>query len=74
MNKLNDITDENKENYINTIKAKQNDLLKLSTEYRKIENKFFENDKYYRENLFEFYQKKYFNSPLFAFAEKTKFF
>lgn len=73
LNKLNDICDENKENYINTIKAKQNDLLKLATEYRKIENKFVENDKYYRKNLFEFYQKKYFNSPLFAFAEKRKY-
>ena len=57
---------------IKTIKEKQNCLKALPIKYKDIKNNFIENDKYYREELFEFYRKSYHNASSFAFSERNK--
>ena len=51
--------------FINTI-----NLAKLASKYTEISRNFFENDAFYREYLFEHYNKKYNNSHLLDFAER----
>ena len=74
INKLENISSENKESFISTIKNKKNILKNLLLKYKTIEKQFIEDDQFYRENLFEFYKNKYDDAPLFSFAEKRLFF
>ena len=73
LNLLNDISYEDKSNLIDKIKIKQQTLQVLMQKYEVIRNIYFDYDKYYREDLFEFYLNKYKEIPLFHFAERKKF-
>lgn len=71
--KLNNIVYENKDNLLETIKTKKNTLANLLIKYEDLQRNYTEIDKYYRENLFEFYKSKYDNSTIFAFSERKKY-
>ncbi len=68
---LNNISYDDKENLINTIKTKQNLLNQLLKRFQNIKKNFIEFDSYYREILFAEYRRKYCNAPLFDFTEKN---
>ena len=74
INKLENLSSENKESFISNIKNKKNILKDLLSKYRAIEKKYIEDDQFYRENLFEFYKNKYDVAPLFSFADKRLYF
>ena len=71
--KLNNISYENKDNLLETIKSKKNMLPNLIIKFEEIQKNYKEIDKYYREQLFEFYKEKYDDCSIFAFLEKKKY-
>lgn len=69
---LNNISDDNKENLINTIKTKQDLLADILKSYKEIKNDFIQFDSYYRKQLFDnTYKIKYWEASFFSFAEKN---
>ncbi len=69
---LNNISDDNKENLINTIKTKQDLLAEILKSYKEIKNDFVQFDSYYRKQLFDnTYKIKYWEASFFSFAEKN---
>ena len=70
--KLDCIEYENKENIQKILHEKEELLIELFYQYEEIEKNYTENDKYFRENLFEFYKEKYENCSYFSFS-KMKF-
>ena len=69
LDSLNNISYNNKENLINTIKTKQNLLNQLLKRYENIKKSFIEYDSYYRKNLFFEYNIKYWNASIFSSDE-----
>lgn len=67
---LDNITYEDKENLIKTIKAQQDLLPSLLKRYQDKKKSYIEFDSYYRENLFQVYITKYLNAPLLAFTQR----
>ena len=65
LDRIKTLSEDNKDYFINTI-----NLAKLASKYTEISRNFFENDAFYREYLFELYNKKYNNSHLLDFAER----
>ena len=70
--KLDCIEYENKENVKKILLEKEELLIELFFQYEEIEKNYTEDDKFFRENLFEFYKKKYKNCSYFSFS-KMKF-
>ena len=70
LNALNDISYNDKENLVNTLKTKKNLLSDLLKRYQKNKKTFIEFDSYYRENVFQEYKEKYLDAWLFSFSEK----
>ena len=70
LNALNDISYNDKENLVNTLKTKKNLLSDLLKRYQKNKKTFIEFDSYYRENVFQEYKEKYLDASLFSFSEK----
>ena len=62
----------NKENIQKILHEKEELLIDLFFQYEEIEKNYTEDDKFVRENLFEFYKKKYKNCSYFSFS-KMKF-
>ena len=58
INSLANISDGNKDNLLTDIKNKKKLLADLLIKYNEIEKKFIEEDKFYREELFETYRNK----------------
>ena len=73
MDKLNNISYDNKENLFNTMKTKKNMLADLLQKYKEKEKNYIETDKFYREELFVFYRIKYNNTSEFAFSESKMY-
>ena len=73
MNKLNNISYDNKENLFDTMTTKKNMLADLSQKYKEKEKNYIEADKFYREELFIFYRIKYNNTSEFAFSESKMY-
>jgi uncharacterized protein YlaN (UPF0358 family) len=71
--KLDVISYENKKDLIETLETKKNKLQELLVNYNDIVKKYLDIDNYYRDNLFEFYRDKYYNSSFFAFSEKRNY-
>ena len=67
--KLDCIEYENKENMKKILHEKEELLIELFFQYEEIEKNYTEDDKFFRENLFEFYKKKYDNCSYFSFSE-----
>ena len=61
---------ENKENMKKILQEKEELLIELFFQYQEIEKNFTEDDKFFRENLFESYKKKYDNLSIFYSFEK----
>ena len=59
MNKLKDISSDNKENIIDAIGVKQNLLENILKKYKEIREKYVEYDEFYRVKLFDFYKNEY---------------
>ena len=73
LNKLEGVDDcDNKKNIIDTIHEKQNLLKDILTKYKEIENKYYDDDQFYRLELFQFYRIEYNES--FNFNKRKKFF
>ena len=70
INSLANISDGNKDNLLTDIKNKKKLLADLLIKYNEIEKKFIEEDKFYREELFETYRNKYLSTSFFSFADK----
>ena len=68
--KLDNMVYENKENMKKILQEKEESLIELYTQFEEIEKNFTEDDKFFRENLFEFYRRKYYNLSIFSFSEK----
>ena len=73
MNKLNNISYDNKENLFDTMTTKKNILADLLQKYKEKEKNYIEADKFYREELFEFYRIKYNNTSELAFSESKMY-
>lgn len=71
--KLANIAYENKDNLLETIKEKKNTLANLVTKFDYLQKNYTELDKFYREDLFEFYKSKYDDSSIFSFSERKKY-
>ena len=73
LNKLEGVDDcDNKKNIIDTIHEKQNLLKDILTKYKEIENKYYDDDQFYRLELFQFYRIEYNES--FNLNKRKKFF
>lgn len=59
LNALKVVSYDNKEALLDKIRAKQQLLKNLLIKYKEVKAKFIENDKFYRIELFEFYNEKY---------------
>ena len=68
--KLDSMVEENKEITKKILQEKEELLIKLIFQFEEIEKKYTEEDKYFREDLFEFYAIKYRNLSIFSFLEK----
>ncbi len=73
IDKINGISYENKSYLIETLKEKKGKLVEILGAYKKIEEDYTEFDKFYRENLFEFYANKYNDCDFFSFNEQKKY-
>ena len=62
--------EENKEITKKLLQEKEELLIELIFQFEEIEKKYTEEDKYFREDLFEFYAIKYRNLSIFSFLEK----
>lgn len=70
LERLNKSTFDNKNEHIKAINTKKNDLQKLLLKYEDIKQSFIQTDKLYRDDFFEFYNRKYERTALFAFSER----
>ena len=68
--KLDSMVEENKEITKKLLQEKEELLIELIFQFEEIEKKYTEEDKYFREDLFEFYAIKYRNLSIFSFLEK----
>ena len=68
--KLDSMVEENKEITKKLKQKKEELLIELIFQFEEIEKKYTEEDKYFREDLFEFYAIKYRNLSIFSFLEK----
>lgn len=73
LNALEKVSYENKDTMINTIKEKDKLLENLLDKYKSIKQKYLENDKYFRKELFAHYSIKYEETPIFYFSESRKY-
>ena len=64
------MVEENKEITKKLLQEKEELLIELIFQFEEIEKKYTEEDKYFREDLFEFYAIKYRNLSIFSFLEK----
>ena len=68
--KLDGMLYDTKENMRKILHEKEDLLIELFFQYEEIEKIYTEEDKFYRENLFEFYRNKYYYSSFFSFSER----
>lgn len=70
---LKDDSYENKKYIISQLKEKQNLLKDQLTKFKEIKQNYCDNDRYYRDELFNFYKAKYYEEPLLSYFKKKKY-